>query len=152
MSYSTNRPNLIVYFNCLYFLRYWEYVYCNCLFPKLWRHNFLRQDKKVIILKAKKDFNPLSANITKWSNTLKQFVGNLATDYLSMFDHFVGENKKYFSIVWACLTILKWNKKYFSSFFKVQSCKLCKNKYIASAQITNTEIFTFIAVIVFKLL
>ena len=29
--------------------------------------------------------NPLSANLTKWSNTLKQFVGKL-----SVFDHFVG--------------------------------------------------------------
>ena len=29
--------------------------------------------------------NPLSANPTKWSNTLKQFLG-----YLSVFDHFVG--------------------------------------------------------------
>ena len=34
--------------------------------------------------------NPLSANPTKWSNTLKQFVGNLPTNYLSVFDHFVG--------------------------------------------------------------
>ena len=34
--------------------------------------------------------NPLSANPTKWSNTLKQFVGKLATNCLSMFDHFVG--------------------------------------------------------------
>ena len=33
---------------------------------------------------------PLSAKITKWSNTLKQFVGNLPTNCLSMFDHFVG--------------------------------------------------------------
>ena len=32
---------------------------------------------------------PLSANPTKWSNTLKQFVGNLPTNYLSVFDHFV---------------------------------------------------------------
>ena len=31
--------------------------------------------------------NPLSANPTKWSNTLKQFVGKLATNRLSMFDH-----------------------------------------------------------------
>ena len=31
----------------------------------------------------------LSANPTKWSNTLKQFVGNLATNCLSMFDHFM---------------------------------------------------------------
>ena len=35
-------------------------------------------------------FNPLSANITKWSNALKQFVGNLPTNCLSVFDHFVG--------------------------------------------------------------
>ena len=34
--------------------------------------------------------NPLSANFTKWSNTLKQFVGKLATSYLSVFDYFVG--------------------------------------------------------------
>ena len=33
---------------------------------------------------------PLSAKITKWSNTLKQFVGNLPTNFLSVFDHFVG--------------------------------------------------------------
>ena len=33
--------------------------------------------------------NPLSANPTKWSNTLKQFVGNLPMNCLSVFDHFV---------------------------------------------------------------
>ena len=33
--------------------------------------------------------NPLSANPTKWSKTLKQVVGKLPTNYLSVFDHFV---------------------------------------------------------------
>ena len=33
--------------------------------------------------------NPLSANPTKWSNTPKQFVGNLPTNCLSVFDHFM---------------------------------------------------------------
>ena len=33
--------------------------------------------------------NSLSTNFTKWSNILKQFVGNLATNYLSVFDHFL---------------------------------------------------------------
>ena len=33
--------------------------------------------------------NPLSANPTKWSNTLKQLVGSSSTNYLSVFDHFV---------------------------------------------------------------
>ena len=36
------------------------------------------------------NFNPLSANPTKWSNTLKQFVGNLSINCLSVLDHFVG--------------------------------------------------------------
>ena len=36
---------------------------------------------------------------------------------------------------------------------KVQSCKLCYNKYmIASTQITTTEISAFIAVVVFNVL
>ena len=34
--------------------------------------------------------NPLDANFTKWSNTLKQFVSNLVTNCLSVLDHFVG--------------------------------------------------------------
>ena len=33
--------------------------------------------------------NPLSANPAKWSNTLKQFVGNLSTNCLSVSDHFM---------------------------------------------------------------
>ena len=37
-----------------------------------------------------KYFNPLHANVTKWPNTFKQFVGNLPTSCLSVFDHFVG--------------------------------------------------------------
>ena len=35
------------------------------------------------------ELNSLSANPTKWSNTLKQFVGTLLTNCLSVFDHFV---------------------------------------------------------------
>ena len=34
-------------------------------------------------------FNPLSANPEKWSNILKQIVGNLPTICLSVFDHFM---------------------------------------------------------------
>ena len=34
--------------------------------------------------------NPLRANFTKCSNTLKQFVGKLPKNRLSVFDHFVG--------------------------------------------------------------
>ena len=34
--------------------------------------------------------NPLSAKFIKWSNAIKQFVGKLPTNCLSVFDHFVG--------------------------------------------------------------
>ena len=40
-------------------------------------------------LNAPLDINLLSANPTKWSNTLKQFVGKLPINCLSVFDHFV---------------------------------------------------------------
>ena len=35
-------------------------------------------------------FNPLSVSPIKWLNTIKHFVGNLLTNCLSLFDHFVG--------------------------------------------------------------
>ena len=45
---------------------------------------------KELILTAKFYYlKPLSANLTKWSNTLEQFVGNLTTNCLSVFDYFV---------------------------------------------------------------
>ena len=47
--------------------------------------------RKPLTLSAKKLYlNPFSTNFTKWSNTLKQFVGNLPKNCLSVFDHFVG--------------------------------------------------------------
>ena len=33
------------------------------------------------------NLNPLSANPIKWLNTIKQYVGKLPTNYLSVFDH-----------------------------------------------------------------
>ena len=46
---------------------------------------------------------PLSANPTKWSNTLKQFSGNFPTNCLSVFDHFVGLMFKGLSFALVCL-------------------------------------------------
>ena len=57
--------------------------------------------------------NLLSANPTKWSNTLKQFVDNLPTNCLSVFDHFVGLAPKRFM-----LSIAKCVKKT----TKIDSC------------------------------
>ena len=45
-------------------------------------------------------FNPLSVKLTKWPNILKQFVGNLPTNCLSVFGHFVGVAPKGLNIVW----------------------------------------------------
>ena len=37
-----------------------------------------------------RSLTPISANIKKWSNTLKQFVDKLVTNCLSVFDLFMG--------------------------------------------------------------
>ena len=54
--------------------------------------------------------NPLSANPTKWSNTLNQFVGKLQTNCLSVLDHFVGLSLKGLKEAGAYLIFR--NKKY----------------------------------------
>ena len=67
-------------------------------FDSYWQRYFKAYLKSIqnlwgVVLQAEKatlQFNPLSANFTKWSNTLKQFVGKLPTNCLSVFDHFVG--------------------------------------------------------------
>ena len=69
----TNLKNLILSFFQIYF-----YVTGKNFFVSKERNEL-----DVIVV------NPLSANFTKWSNTLKHFVGNLPTNCLSAFDHFV---------------------------------------------------------------
>ena len=51
------------------------------------------------------NINPLSAKLTKWPNTFKQFVGNLPTNCLSLFGHFVGLSLKglTFEETWSLL-------------------------------------------------
>ena len=55
---------------------------------------------------VKSKFNPLSANFTKWSNTLKKFVGNLPTTCLSVFDDFVGLVLKGLSVISAVIFVM----------------------------------------------
>ena len=59
-------------------------------------------------------FNPLSANPTKWSNTLKQFLGSLPTNCFSVFDLFVELALK--GIILPCI-MLKNGQKYFKNLF-----------------------------------
>ena len=54
---------------------------CCQVSPTVWH-----SESSIIIFKI----NPLGANPTKWSNTLKQFVGKLPMNCLNVFDHFVG--------------------------------------------------------------
>ena len=62
--------------------------------------------------------NPLSANFTKWSNTLKQFVGKSLTNYLSVFDYFVGLAFK--GLMNNCKEIIEYIPAYY--------CLLCFSK------------------------
>ena len=67
-------------------------------------------------------FNPLSANLTKCLNTLKQIVSRFLTNCLSAFDHFVGLVPKglnstfnpfllKFSFSWMLFVFLQLTKK-----------------------------------------
>ena len=53
------------------------------------QRNFYRSSCPEVFCK-KGVLNPLTVSFTKWSNTLKQFFGNLPTNFLSVFGHFVG--------------------------------------------------------------
>ena len=64
----------------------------SCEFFKIFKKNFFKKNATAPLI-----FNPLSASFTKWSNTLTQFVGNLPTNCLSVFDHLVGLALKGFS-------------------------------------------------------
>ena len=50
----------------------------------------VRQVKSDVKVDVKMFLNCLGVNPTKWSNTLKQVVGNLPTNCSNLFDHFVG--------------------------------------------------------------
>ena len=68
--------------------------------------------------------NLLSANPKKLSNTLKQFVGNLATNCLSVFDHFVKLALKELTLKDFMLTEFfsnRWIKS--MTFWKKKNCE-----------------------------
>ena len=52
-----------------------------------------------IFLQSFENVNPLSSRLTKWPNTLKQFVGNFLTNCLCVFGPFVELSLKGISIV-----------------------------------------------------
>ena len=67
------------------------YKTINCRNPAFMTDIFSLSDSKKPVRKQNVlNLNPLGANFTKWSNTLKQFVGKLPTNCFSVFEHFVG--------------------------------------------------------------
>ena len=54
-------------------------------FCYMYNNNFFTKQFRMTAVKIS-----LSANPTKWSNTLKQFVGKFPTNCLSVFDDFMG--------------------------------------------------------------
>ena len=65
----------------------------------------------LLLKKSNCDLNPLNAKFTKWSNTLKQSVGNLPTNCLNVFDHFVG-------LAFKGLTVFNYSKQ-ISTYFNI---------------------------------
>ena len=65
-------------------------------------------------------FNPLSANPTKWPNTLKHFVGKLPTNCLSVFEHFVKLALKGLKAYTELITVLDYLKNVFFYNFEYQ--------------------------------
>ena len=75
--------------------RFYKDIYVNSFFPrtaKLWNWNSLPIEcfpLTCYLNSFQPRINPSSANHTKWPNTLRQFVGKLPTNCLSVFGHFL---------------------------------------------------------------
>ena len=91
------------------------------------------------------NIDPLSTNPTKWSNTLKQFVGYLPTNCLSVFDHFVGlalKGLKNTARAKITTSTVDWKRTLTKRAFKEQ------RKYLI--MIFSIELFNFFITAVFK--
>ena len=77
----------------------WRNHTVNNNYNNIWQVNNLTRDTNV-------DLNPLSANPEKWSNTLKQIVGNLPTICLIVFDHFMNLALKGLNIIRTVMVIM----------------------------------------------
>ena len=87
---------------------------------------FIQHLLNILWVHITKSINSLSANFTKMSNTLKQFIDNLPTNCLSVFDHFVG----------LALKGLRTTSCTFSLYFFVQ-CKRCWISWTINPFVSN---------------
>ena len=74
----------------------------NVLSGNWYQVNWRLKTVKIFLMFFSKLFNPLSANPTKWLNTFNQFVGNMPTNCVNVFHHFVILSLKGLSF---CLTL-----------------------------------------------
>ena len=76
----------------------------------IWCTGFMIKYEHYLITKVYhiKTLSTLSVNFTKWSNTLKQFVGTLPMNCLSVFDHFVGLALKGLSTAYWKMHNIQW--------------------------------------------
>ena len=103
-----------------------------------WSHSdsfFFKKRRWTFFLPA---LNPLSASPTKWPNTLKQFVGKLPKNCLSVFDYFVGLALKglrnfYYPNTEILITAQKMKKSSMENFiFCVMDAKLGCFRYLSN--------------------
>ena len=73
---------------------YWKKWYCKTFKMQFYFLSYVHDILVFCKCIQRGFFNPLSANSTKWWNTLKQFVGNFPTNCWSVFDHFVKLTQK----------------------------------------------------------
>ena len=105
----------------------------------LQRFSFFHCDVFVVYI------SPLNANPAKWPNTLKQFVGNLPTNCLSVFDHFV--NLAFKGLATATLLIVDchWHKSqvlpYHNKFLK--RCLLHSGLLLATYWVRYPQVVLF---------
>ena len=85
------------------------------------------------------EFNPLSANFTRWSNTLKRFVGKLPTSFFSVFDHFVGLALKGLSTYRTITGAMVVNIK--------NMAHVCSNTFLSIFLRSNTIVFRIISLL-----
>ena len=104
-------------------------------------------------------FNPLSANFIKWSNTLKQFVATLPTNYLSVFDHFCGigterANKKlaitfsFVELLYILIPVAKYILPYLGKNHSINFCEINRKTLVMaifSCKFTGLDFYFYLS-------
>ena len=88
--------------------------------------------------------NPLSANPTKWSNTLKQFIDKLPMNCLNVFDHFVKLVLKRLSVSLNLMFVHLSAFVYFINIFRYRSKQRTSELSTMATKIVSTMFFFLI--------